>query len=572
MRLKTPPSLHGPALVAWGVLALILCAHWLLFAEYVRREVAWAYAPNYDQTAVLQLSYRTYEEIRQDGPWPALTHALRTLPPTGATLHLEAAALFALTRPSRLKALGVNWLHFALLQVAVFAAVRARAGGFRLPALALGLLWCLATPFFYAGGLDDFRFDFAGWCLYGTFLALVMRSGTFRQYGWCLAAGATATLCVLTRSLTSVYLGGVMTLWIAVVGWRSFRVREDAARADARRQLAGTLLATACLVLVALPSLAVRARSLWHYYVVGHVTGAESAVRKAESGLSGGLDNLAYYPASLLSDHAGPVFLWTAVVALVLLALFPRPRAERALAPPAFPRDSPWFVALSAAVPLTVLTADAAKSVIVGGVLAHPLLWAVVLAASGLARRARPQALLAVAIGVLAAGAGFQVVRLGGPSPTHLASDARKEVARLHDDVFRVSGERGWRQPHLLADRKRDYVPATFVAVYERHGVVLDIRHPMGEIVWEPTDREIGEALDRSHLVIVTMEPPPPHWTYPYDRTLAALRPWLLEQCGARMSLVGTYRVPEEVRLYARVGPAEKSGPLVSNGGAPARR
>lgn len=558
MRLQEKLRHHRDGLVGWGLLALVLCAHWLLFAAYVRREVSWAYAPNYDQTALLQLSYRTYEEVRRDGPWPALVHALRTLPPTGATLHLEAAFLFALTRPSRLTALGVNWLHFALLQVVVVAAVRAGAGGFRLAALALGLVWCLATPFYYVGGLDDFRFDFAGWCLYGTFLALVMGSAMFRRPGWSLAAGAAGTLCVLTRSLTSVYLGGTMTLWIAAVLWLWWRAREADARADRRRQLVGSVVCAACLVLVALPSLALRARSLWNYYVVGHVTGAESAVRKAESGIRNGLEALAYYPASLFADHAGGTFLWTAAAALGLLALFPRPRAERTLVSRAFPPEAAWFAALSAAVPLTVLTLDAAKSVIVGGVLAHPLLWAILLAVASLARRARPAAVRVVAALVVTAGGLSQVHHLTGPSRTHLLPAARMEVSRLHDDVLRVSGERGFRQPHLLADRKRDYVPAAFAAAYERHGALLDIRFPMGEIVWEPTEREATEALDRSDLMIVTMEPPPAHWTYPYDRTLAAWQPRLLEYAGARMALVGTYRVPEEIRLYARNPPAEE--------------
>jgi hypothetical protein len=558
MRLKTTLAGNRDALIGWGLLALLLCAHGLLFAAYVRREVAWAYAPNYDQTALLQLTYKTYEQIRRDGPWAALTHALRTLPPTGATLHLEAAFLFVLTGPSRLAALGVNWLHFAALQVAVVAAVRSRAGGRRLPALALGLVWCLATPFYYAGGLDDFRFDFAGWCLYGTFLALVMCSGMFRRHGVSLAAGAVATLCVLTRSLTSVYFGGVMTVWIAVVAWRLWRAPDDAARADRKRQLGGALLCAACLVLVALPSLAVRARSLWNYYVVGHVTGAEHAVRKAESGITGGLDALWYYPSSLFANHAGGVFLWTACAAIALLALFPRPRAERTRSQPGFPPEAPWFAALSAAIPLIVLTADEAKSVIVGGILAPPLLWAAVLAAAGLAGRSRPEALRVVAAGVLAIGAAFQVARLTGPAPSRIDRAARLEVSRLHDDVALVARERGWAETRLLADRKGDYVPATFVAAYERQGIALDIRYPMGEIVWEPTDAEVDEALDRSELVIVTMEPPPPHWTYPYDRKLAALRPWLLDYCGRQLSLVGTYRVPAEVRLYARAVPAGK--------------
>ena len=543
----------------WGALGLVACGHWLLFAEYVRREVAWAYAPNYDQTALLQIAYSTYEEIRRDGPWRALTHALRTLPPTGALLHLEAAYLFALTRPSRLKALGVNWLHFTLLQLAVVSTVRARFGGWRLPALALGLVWALLTPFHYAGGIDDFRLDFGAFCLYGTFLSLVLRSDVFRRHGWSLAAGAAGTLCVLTRSLTSVYLGGVLTVWMAVLVWRLLRAREDAARTERKRQLGGAALCAAWLVLVALPSLALRARSLWNYYVVGHVTGAESAVRQAESGIAGNLEALAYYPASLFSHHAGPLFLWLAFLALVLLAVFPRPRDERPRDLRGFAADAPWFVALSIAVPLAVLNADAAKSVVVGGILAIPLLWAVVLAASRLARRARPAAFWVASVGVLAVGGAFQIARLSGGSSSLFDPAARREAARLHEDVARVVRERGWRPSHLLADRKRDYVPATWVSTYERHGVALDLRYPMHEIVWEPTDQQIDEALERSELVVLTTEPPPPHWTYPYDRKLAALRPRLTEYCEGRLSLVGTYRVPEEIRLYARTASIEKN-------------
>jgi hypothetical protein len=543
----------------WGALGLVACGHWLLFAEYVRREVAWGYAPNYDQTSLLQLAYFTYEEIRRDGPWRALTHALRTLPPTGALLHLEAAYLFALTRPSRLKALGVNWLHFTLLQLAVVSTVRARFGGWRLPALALGLVWALAAPFGYVGGIDDFRLDFAALCLYGTFLALVLRSDVFRRPGWSLAAGAAGTLCVLTRSLTSVYLGGVLTVWMAVLLWRLLRAHEDAARAERKRQLGGAALCAAWLVLVALPSLALRARSLWNYYVVGHVTGAESAVRKAESGITGNLEALAYYPASLLSHHAGPLFLWLAFLALLLLALLPRPRDAQPRDPRGFAVEAPWFVALSFAVPLAALNADAAKSVVVGGILAAPLLWAVVLAAARLARRARPAAFWVAAVGVLAAGGAFQVARLSGRSSSLFDPAARREVARLHEDVARVVRERGSGPSHLLADRKRDYVPATWVATYERHGVALDLRYPMREVVWEPTDRQVDEALERSELVVLTMEAPPAHWVYPYDRKLAALGPRLRQYCERRLSLVGTYRVPEEIRLYARTERTEKN-------------
>jgi len=549
MSAPSAPAHRLEGLIGWGLLSLLVCAHWLLFAQYVRREIAGSYARHFDQTTLLHLAYGTYEGIRRDGPVAELPQALRRLPPIGATLHLEAAFLFLLTRPSRLAALAVNWMHFVLLQVAVIATLRARVRGWALPALALGLLWSLATTFFWAGGLDDFRLDFAACCLYGTFLALVLRSDLFRHAGWSVAAGLAATWCVLTRSLTSVYLAGLLVPWVAVLWLRLLRAEPGPERADRKRALSGAALCTACLALLALPSLALRARALWSYYVVGHVTGPESAVHAAGSGVRDLLHAAAYYPSSLLSFHAGRLFVVLAAGALILLVLARRPGG--AAGAPAFRGEAFWFVAASGAAPLVALSADPAKSPLVGGVLVTPLVWAVLLAAAWLAPRARPAALRVAAAVVLVAGGAFQAARLTGPAPTTVPAAALKDVSRLHDDVVRVVRAQGLAQPSLLADRKRDYVPALHVSAYERHGVFLDVRYRLLGILWRPEEREVMESLHDSDFVILTAPGPRPPGL-PYDDQLAEMEPRLRDHCTRRMALVGTYRVPEEIRLYVR--------------------
>jgi len=70
-------------------------------------------------------------------------------------------------------------------------------------------------------------------------------------------------------------------------------------------------------------------------------------------------------------------------------------------------------------------TADEAKSVIVGGILAQPLLWAAVLVAAGLAGRSRPEALRVAAAGVLAIGAAFQVARLSVSHQINISTQHR---------------------------------------------------------------------------------------------------------------------------------------------------
>jgi hypothetical protein len=558
------------ALIGWGLLVPVVCGHWLLFSAYVRREVAWSYARHFDQTTLLYLAYGVYEEMLRDGPVAALARALRASPPIGATLHLEAALVFLLARPTRLTALAVNWGHFVLLQAAVIAALRARTRGWALPALGLGLVWALRTPFFWVGGLDDFRLDFAACCLYGTFLALVLRSDLFRHAGWSVAAGLAATWCVLTRSLTSVYLVGLLGLWILVLFFRLWRAEGGAARADRGRALRGAALCTACLALLALPTLALRARSLWSYYVVGHVTGREGAVHAALSGAGDAWKTIAYYPTSLLASHAGPLFLWLAGGALVVLALARRSRGPgEAEAAPVFAGEAFGFMVSALAVPLAVLTADTAKSPVVGGILVTPLLWAVLLALSRLAPRARPAALWVTSGAVLAAGGAFQVYRLTGPARSDAFApsvEARTDVSRLHDDITRVIRQRGLTHPWVLTDRKRDYVPALHVSAYERHGQFLYVNYPLLPVLWKPSNREVLEALRRSDFVILTAPGPLAKGLLPYDYKLAEMEPRLRDHCTRRLTRVGTYRVPEEIDLYARLpGPvpdAEKNGPL----------
>ena len=242
---------------------LLLAAHWLLFAAYVRREIAWAYAPNFDQTSGLFIAYRTWEDVLQHGLATGLADALRRSPPNGATLHLEAVLVFLLTGPSRLASLAVNWLHFALLQGALVWALWATTRRWELPALGLGLLLSMQMPFYWAGGIADFRPDFIAFCLYGTFLAVVWRSELFRRRAWSIVAGAVGALCVVSRSLTTVYLGGLLGLSLAVWAIRWWRERDPFGARTCGRQLTGAALCAACVGLVAFPALALRARSLW---------------------------------------------------------------------------------------------------------------------------------------------------------------------------------------------------------------------------------------------------------------------------------------------------------------------
>jgi hypothetical protein len=549
-------------LVAVGALLLAAWGHWLLFAGYVRREVAWSYPVNYDQAHYLDVAYRTYERAREAGPLAGLRLGQQLAAPTGSALHLEASLLFALGQPSRLTALRVNWMHLLLFQGVLVAVLRARSRGWALPFLAVGLSWSAATTFHWAGGIDDFRIDFAAWCLYGTFLAVVIHSDLFRRRGWALAAGAVATLCVVTRTLTSVYLGGLLSLWIAGLLVRRLRARSDERRTDLRRQLTGAALCAGCLVLVGVPALAVRARAIWDYYVGGHVSGPVSAILADSTGLRDLWTFLLYYPTNLVQFHLGWRFLTLAIFVIGALAVL---RSRDAAEPP-HPAGlgELAFALTAAAVPLVVLTADSAKSPVVAGVMVGPILWAVVLGAARLALRARPRVLGIVAGVVFVAGAAFQVRRLSGPMNTGLPTAARKETVRLHADMARLVREHGWTRPTMLTDRKRDYIYAFPVWIYEREHVLMPVDNPLEYMIWAPPRSDVLRTLQESRLVILTRPVPHDAWRYPFELKLEKLEPRLRRYCERHLTLIGTYHVPEEIRLYARI---PRPGPAAADGG-----
>ena len=206
--------------------------------------------------------------------------------------------------------------------------------------------------------------------------------------------------------------------------------------------------------------------------------------------------------------------------------------------------------------PLGALTADTAKSPVVGSVLVMPMLWLVITGCARLAEAASPRVLRILTVVVLAAGTGWQAAHLIGPAPPTLPVESMREALRLHDDFVRWSVARGWPRPVLLTDRQRDYVPAIRVSAYERHGRLLNVNFVLARKIWLQNIEEVLVPLRRSQFVILTRPQPEERYTYPYDETMARLYPQLRAYCERRMVRLGTYRVPNEVDLFARAAAA----------------
>ncbi|HZU36936.1 MAG TPA: hypothetical protein VFA18_13540, partial [Gemmataceae bacterium] len=116
--------------LAWAAIVLLLLVQFGMFRQFALREVVWSYPAYNDQLAYLEQSYQTYEKILDHGLIDGVLEGMGIhfghlrMNAAGATLHVQAAVLYLLTGPSRMSALTLNFLYFAMLQVVLVATVR----------------------------------------------------------------------------------------------------------------------------------------------------------------------------------------------------------------------------------------------------------------------------------------------------------------------------------------------------------------------------------------------------------------------------------------------------------------
>jgi hypothetical protein len=572
--LPSGPPVNGAAApgrwrdaLGWAAVAALLLFQYGLFRQFAQREVVWAYPFNYDQIVFLGQSYDTYEQVLARGVYDGLKYGFYLRTPNGALLHLQAALLFLLLGASRLSALTLNFLYFALLQAALAGTLRWLTRRWSVALLGVGLLLAALTPFSYAGGVMDFRIDFIAFCLFGVFACAVLRSRVLLSRPWSLGVGAAAAWLVLNRTLTLVYLTGMaalLTLFFLARLWRGRR-DPDVRRAEARR-LAGLALAGAVLAAAAGPVLWDRREQLKAYYVVGHLTGIEKFIRAQKDG-----NPYLFYPESLLSDHAGPTFLKLAALALLVGAAA---RAVRAVRPNGAARleMAPAFAFLAAAVvvPLAALTYDMHRSPCTGNVLLIGLLGLVlagVVRLAGLHRegRGRPLlegALVALAGVAVACGAGTQLGNYGSRGRMTRARYDVEQILALHDLLHRRCRECCWAAPVLSSTFNFDYTQheAHRVLAYERHGTWLRTGQTLGGSIFALTDNEITQGARASDFLFLVATQTPS--AYPADHCLQAALPQLRAFCEAEMERLGAFDIEgNEVTLYAR--PALRVGGVV---------
>jgi hypothetical protein len=547
------------------VLILLIALEAVLFCNFFYREIAWYPPQNADQAVFLSTAYRIEEGVFSRGIgelWKALwvkdNHS-------GLLLPIEGAVSGLVIGGTRLPQLCLLFLAFGVLQIVTFATARrawnSRAYGY----MVLGLVLCQTTAWLWAGGLFDFRLDFAAYCLYGIWACAVIRSAFFLDRRWAMICGLLGAFLVLHRFLSVVYLLGV-SAGFAVACIAIGLVARNADLSERLKQRCYNLaLSTGVMLVIAGPFLFINRKAINNYYVVGHATGQEKYIRASEVGVNNLGDHLLYYPNSILTDHLGTAFTWGFALAIIsgLIALL----LDRSISNSrrTTGRDETillQIIFLLGAVlgPIVVLTIDISKSPVVGGIVGVPAallgaaLTAAIAANSHAPKSSRGHKLIgtcSLVIFGLGLLNGFQHVS------RHLTQDTESDDLARSQDLDKwftgYASKHDWLSPAISADVISGWFsPQTITASgYEQTHHLFEFRGMIGRgIMGTGRDEAMSLAAKSDLLILTTL---PKTGVYPFYQSVARYWNDLKAWADKNMILVLTFPFNSFVAtIYAR--------------------
>ena len=527
-------------------LLLVFAVEFLAFDRWGCHQHTRIYPRWNDQIQYLTEAYEGYEHSRAHGFAAGIAHTL-TNPSAQGTLHdFYALLVFCVAGPSRSAALAINLLALLVWQGSLFLALRRLRAPPALAFLAALLPLALAGPWIPdAGSAYDFRLDHLTMCTFGVTLSLGLMTDRFSRRGWTLLFGAAVGVTLLTRFLTGTYFVVIFGAGLAWTGCRSER----------GRRCANLLLAGLVAFLLAAPIFWINRTWVWNYYWIGHFVGPESAIRNQNYPLG---PSLAYIANNLGQVHIGAFFGGFVVVLTAALAALRSAGTRLAQVFPLW-----WFGAVFFLAPALVLTLHAQKSSVVLGILAPGLIVLATALWLTLAPEFRPGRLpgvLAAAATLACLGVFLRLQLRPSYSPEEFA-DLRR-VTTCAEILAQRADRAGLAHPAVAVDYVTDALDAQVLRVvcYERlhRWVRFNMTLPTG--IFAPEESLVWERVRSSDFVFLTAVSPTDY--YPYDKTLAILRPALHAWCRehlretGRFSFLGRCMVLYQRREIPLDGPA----------------
>jgi hypothetical protein len=517
--------------------SLLFAAEALVFYVQMADQIAPFFPKNFDQTGYINYTYRLFETIRDRGWISILSEIANPSTPSGTALIVQGAVVAFFGGPNRTALASLNLIYFIILQLVVFQAIRIRTRSISLALIAIALLLSMPTIFNSAGGIFDFRMDFAAFCLYGVWTCLIVWSRCLAKTRMTAVLTAVAVLLISTRSFTVAYIGSVLIglLIRSIIDVR--RAANQVSRDRAVHRARNIFWSGASVTIAAFPPLFAARHQLYEKYVVGHFLNEEKYIRAEEMDVHSIAGHILFYPKSILNDHIGQPALWLSL-ALVGLSIAgaswahvgqPRQMVKR------LAHYFSEFVALGLAtiIPIALLTIDIAKSPVVGGIVTVPILLATIL----VIRAVFPRRLDEAAAGFVAPHSAelndqsrpiSQAIKQSLPLIacvsififsfsaflTHASARQHEmprsdleEVRSINELIASAAIENGRREQTMSIDRVVDYLNTGTVALvaYERFRQRLDFRRGMlGESIFATPREDALRLVAESDFLVLT--------------------------------------------------------------------
>jgi len=375
----TPENLGAKRRIHTVLLIVLFAVEAMIFYVHVARDIAPFYPSNFDQLSYYIATYDLISAFHARGLSVLVEELLQPNSATGTTFVLQGALLSLIGGENRTAILTVNLVYLLALQFVFFAVIRTRTGRTDLAWIAMALLLSLSTLFNDVGGIYDYRIDFSAFCLYGIWTCLIIWSRSFLRTKRTLLVAAVGILLVYSRFFTIIYVGGVLGTLLAINTYEIWRNPSPNRTAVATRRIRKILLSGTIIAVICGARLFLSRAAIYDYYVVGHVLGGEKFIRAHELGLYTIADHLFYYPKSIIEKHVG-LLTFSIAGALASWSLWSdRVTLSELLTRPRRYRQEFITLGLAILIPVAVLTINVSKSPVVGGIVAVPIVLAMVL-------------------------------------------------------------------------------------------------------------------------------------------------------------------------------------------------
>jgi hypothetical protein len=446
---RLPGPLDRP--VAWFAGALLFEA--VVFYAHVEIQIARYYPQTFDQLNYIGMTQDILWDLRTRG-LAALARPFLSPAPTGITYPAQGALAVLVFGASRASLLTVNFIYFLAAQTAIFFTMMRSRSDAAAAWLAISVFVACDGIFRRAGGIADYRIDFAAMCLFGIWVCLLVMADQFFSRKFSILAGLAAAALILMRFITAAYVGPVM---VAMLGWLIFRRRSIK---EWRRHVINYLISGAVIAVFAVPALAAALGQINNYYVAGHIKGDEPAIRAAEIGVTDLAGHLTFYPRALLNYQIGSTGVALIVIALVAAGVGFARRTNRR------PRIvfAAFLTAMATLLPMIVLTLDVSKSFVVAGVVVIPCLLLIMFSWRSFVIPAFSRGALQVAACFyIVVGFAAFVAHASSPNSELPAADLA-EIKRLN----LVIASHGGQAQRVAVDRLTDYLNIYTVRFYLR--------------------------------------------------------------------------------------------------------